>query len=135
MGGITMAKMTGLAHIGVFTADMDKSVKFYVDTLGFELFYSRDLGKTLLRFVRAGSCILELIQPEGYEGGRGEGVVAHIAIEVEDIKGLVAELKTKGVKFRTEDVSVISTLFPTGSTNIFFDGPNGEALELYEYVS
>ena len=130
-----MAKMTGLAHIGIFTADMETSVAFYVDTLGFELFYSCDLGKTLLRFVKAGSCILELIQPDGYTGGRGEGVVAHIAIEVQDIRTLVASLKAKGVKFNSPDVSVIPTLFPTGSTNIFFNGPNGEALELYEYVS
>jgi hypothetical protein len=41
-----------------------------------ELFYSIDLGSKL-RFVRADSCILELIQPQNYTGGRGEGVVAH----------------------------------------------------------
>jgi catechol 2,3-dioxygenase-like lactoylglutathione lyase family enzyme len=129
-----MAGIKGLAHIGVYTANAEKSLQFYVDTLGFEQFYSCDLGKTKLRFVRAGSCIIELIQPEDYKGGRGDGVVAHIAIEVEDIRGMVASLKAKGVKFNTEDVSVLPNLFPTGSTNIFLAGPDGESLELYEYI-
>lgn len=129
-----MAGLKGLAHIGVFTADMEKSLNFYCDTLGMEQFYAIDMGKTKLRFVRAGSCIVELIGPADYPGGRGEGVVAHIAIEVEDIRGVVKSLKAKGVKFAAEDVSVIPDLFPTGSTNIFLSGPNGESLELYEYT-
>ena len=128
-----MAGLKGLAHIGVFTADMKKSLEFYCDMLGMELFYSIDLGSQL-RFVRAGSCILELIEPKDYTGGRGEGVVAHIAIEVEDIRSVVAALKSKGVSFNSGDVSVIPKLFPTGSTNIFLTGPNGESLELYEYT-
>jgi catechol 2,3-dioxygenase-like lactoylglutathione lyase family enzyme len=130
-----MAGLKGLAHIGVFTADMDASLDFYCKTLGMELFYSCDLGKTKLGFVRAGNCVIELIAPEDYKGGRGEGAVAHIAIEVEDIRAVVAGLKAKGVAFSTPDVAVLPQLFPTGSTNIFFTGPNGESLELYEYVS
>lgn len=130
-----MASLKGLAHIGIFAADMQKSLDFYVKTLGMEHFYSCDLGGTQLRFVRAGGCIIELIRPEGYAGGRpADGVVAHVAIEVEDIRAVVVNLKAKGVKFNSPDVSVIPTLFPTGSTNIFFNGPNGESLELYEYT-
>lgn len=130
-----MAGLKGLAHIGIFTADMEKSLDFYTNKLGMEHYYSLDLGKTLLRFVRAGSCIIELIQPENYTGGRtGDGVVAHVAIEVEGIRSVVAGLKAKGVRFNSEDVTVLPGLFPTGSTNIFFNGPNGESLELYEYT-
>jgi lactoylglutathione lyase len=129
-----MASLKGLAHIGVFTADMDKSLEFYCDTLGFEHFYSCDMGQVKLRFVKAGSCIIELIRPADYAGGRGEGVVAHIAVEVQGIRELVAALKAKGVVFKTEDVSVMPALFPSGSTNIFLTGPNGESLELYEYT-
>lgn len=129
-----MAGMKGLAHIGIFTADMKKSLEFYCGTLGMEHFYSAELGGTQLRFVRAGNCVLELIQPKDYAGGKGDGVIAHIAIEVEGIRSIVAELKTKGVAFNTEDVTVLPNLFPTGSTNIFLAGPNGESLELYEYT-
>lgn len=129
-----MAELKGLAHIGIFTADMGKSLEFYCEKLGMEHFYSFDAGTTKLRFVRSGSCIIEFIQPEGYAGGRGEGVIAHVAIEVQDIRGLVAALKEKGVEFSTGDVAVIPGLFPTGSTNIFLTGPNGESLELYEYA-
>lgn len=130
-----MAGITGLAHIGVHVYDMDESLDFYVNKLGFELFESCDLGATKLRFLRAGTCIIELIcTPDGKQWPN-EGVVAHIAVEVKDIRAFVAELKAKGIQFRSEDVSVLPALFPSGSTNIFFDGPNGEALELYEFVS
>ncbi len=130
-----MAGITGLAHIGVHAYDMDVSLDFYVNKLGFELFESCDLGATKLRFVRAGGCIVELISSPGDKQWPNEGVVAHIAMEVQDIRAVVADLKAKGITFRTPDVAVIPALFPTGSTNIFFDGPNGEALELYEFVS
>lgn len=130
-----MAGLKGLAHIGIFTADMDKSLDFYCKKLGMEHYYSMDLGTTKLRFIRAGSCIIELIQPGDYTGGRtADGIVAHVAIEVEDIRSVVADLKAKGVEFNTPDVSVLPSLFPTGSTNIFLAGPNGESLELYEYT-
>ena len=130
-----MAGIVGLAHIGVHVYDMDASIDFYVNKLGFELFESCDMGAMKLRFLRAGSCIVELIASGDKTQWPNEGVVAHIALEVKDIRAVVAGLKAKGVQFRTADVSVIPTLFPTGSTNIFLDGPNGEALELYEFVS
>jgi catechol 2,3-dioxygenase-like lactoylglutathione lyase family enzyme len=130
-----MAGITGLAHIGVHVYDMDQSLDFYVNKLGFELFESCDMGDLKLRFLRAGSAIIELIfKPDGVKWPN-EGVVAHIALEVQDIRAVVADLKAKGIAFRSADVSVLPMLFPTGSTNIFLDGPNGEALELYEFVS
>jgi catechol 2,3-dioxygenase-like lactoylglutathione lyase family enzyme len=130
-----MAIVTGLAHIGIHAYDMDASIDFYVNKLGFELFESCDMGAVKLRFLRSGSCIVELISTPDQTKWPNEGVVAHIALEVKDIRAVVAALRAKGVQFRTPDVSVIPKLFPTGSTNIFLDGPNGEALELYEFVS
>jgi catechol 2,3-dioxygenase-like lactoylglutathione lyase family enzyme len=130
-----MAGLKGLAHIGIFTANMEKSLGFYCGMLGFEHYYSCDLNGTKLGFIKAGSCVIELIHPKEYAGGRGEGVVAHVAIEVSGIRELVAGLRAKGVKFNSEDVSVIPALFPPGSTNIFLTGPDGESLELYEYAA
>jgi hypothetical protein len=46
----------------------------------------------------------------------------------------IAGLRARGVKFDSADVSVNPNLFPTGSTNIFLRGPDGESLELYEYT-
>ena len=57
-----MAKgLTGLAHIGVRVSDMKRSLEFYVNELGMELVDYYDRGGTLLGFVQAGTCILELI--------------------------------------------------------------------------
>lgn len=130
-----MAGIKGLAHIGVYTADLDASLDFYCNKLGFELFYTMDMPATRLRFVRAGGCIIELINPADYKGGRPtDGAVAHIAIEVENLRAYAAGLKAKGVALDLDKIAVLPKLFPTGSTNLFFIGPNGESLELYEYV-
>lgn len=130
--------MKGLAHIGVHTADMEKSIQFYTEVLGLELTHQKDLvrpnGTTRLAFVNAGSLIIELIQPADVSGvkERKAGIVDHIAIEVDDIDHVIQSLKEKGVEFNTPEKSVMKDLF-NGVSNIFFKGPNGESLELFQY--
>lgn len=130
--------MKGLAHIGVHTADMGKSIQFYTEVLGFELIHQKDLtgpnGTTRLGFLNAGGLVIELIQPADVSGvkERKAGIVDHIAIEVDDIDHVIDTLKGKGVVFNTEEKGVNKQLF-NGISNIFFKGPSGESLELFQY--
>ena len=55
------AKLTGLAHIGIFTADLDKSVEFY-KSLGFTVDADSCPGPKLV-FMSLGTCLIELICP------------------------------------------------------------------------
>ncbi len=127
-------QVVGLHHIGVFTADMNKSIAFY-ETIGFEAYYRnmRPNG-TEIAFVRAGSCIVELIAPKDGAGvaERKEGIVAHIAIAVRDIERLMCRLADQGVAFDAATPGSMPDLFERGSKNIFFTGPSGERLELFE---
>ncbi|MGI6705534.1 MAG: VOC family protein [Clostridia bacterium] len=131
-------ELTGLAHIGIYTADIEKSIHFYRDVLGFELFYTKEIttpsGTIQLAFVRTGSCIVELIQPAHAEEveGKSNGVIDHIAIEAKDLDQLVCRLWDEGVAFETDHVTELPNLF-NGVKNIFCKGPNGERLEFFEY--
>lgn len=132
--------LKGLAHIGIFTINMENTLAFYKDILGMEVSYEKDLvrpgGTTKLGFVRAGSLVLEFIQPANTEGilDKKGGIVDHIAIEVKDIEGLAGRLRTQGVAFETSDVVEIGELFD-GVKAIFFSGPSGERLEFFEYIA
>jgi len=125
-------KITGLAHIGIMVKDIDASIGFYRDTLGFELTDKVDLGAVKLGFLNIGSCLIELVQTPDY-AARVPGTVDHIAVEVVGIEELVCKLVDKGVKFLTDKIEVLPNLLG-GVKNIFFTGPDGERLEFFEYT-
>lgn len=126
-------KMLGLAHIGIMVTDMDKSIDFYQNVVGLELMNVEHLGDTTLAFLKVGSCILELVGRAGAES-RPAGVVDHIAIETRNTKAVVEALKAKGVQFETAEVGFNDELMG-GIANIFFAGPDGERIELFEYLN
>ena len=98
-----MAKgLTGLAHIGVRVSDMQRSLKFYVNELGFELthLYERP-GGTQLGFVQAGTCIIELIySPNVDVAALTPGQVDHICLECDDIAAYWRALRARSRSFR-----------------------------------
>jgi lactoylglutathione lyase len=119
----------GLAHIGVYVSDMRKSKAFYVDDLGFEPIGDHRLPACSISFVRAGSCVLELIQRDEGEP-RAAGLFDHVCMEVEDIDSLVCKLIEKNIRFETSHIVDIPEL---KIRNVFFSGPDGERLEFCEY--
>ena len=125
----------GLAHIGLFVSDIEKSKKFYTELLGFEIACestnTMDDGKTAyICFVKKGSMMVELLQVPGVS--YGDGKFQHVAMEVDDIEAAVADLKAKGVKFNGEIVNN-PALF-NGLKFITFEGSDGEVLEFNQYL-
>ena len=119
--------ITGLAHIGVFVKNIDKSIDFY-KRLGFTLDDEENVG-VRLAFLSAGSCLIELIEQD--ESERAAGVVDHIAMVVDSIEAAVANAKAAGIDI---DESLIwHAPILGGIRNIFFEGPDGERLEFFEY--
>lgn len=119
----------GLAHIGLFVSDMAKSRAFYVNDLGFEHAGDFRLPSCSITFVKAGSCVLELIHRD--EGApRDAGLFDHVCMEVEDIDALVCKLIEKNIRFETDHIVDFPEL---AIRNVFFSGPDGERLEFCEY--
>ncbi|MCL2212565.1 MAG: VOC family protein [Oscillospiraceae bacterium] len=120
--------ITGLAHIGVFAADMDKSIDFY-QRLGFTLDSEETTPDGVrLAFLSAGTCIIELVG-KSVDGVYGAGM--HIAVIVDSVEQAVAAAKENGIEI---DAGAINSLPICGGVkNVFFNGPDGESLEFFEY--
>ena len=121
----------GLAHIGIYVKDMEASLRFYRDQLGFEVTDEARPGAYLV-FCNKGTCLMELIERKNYEE-RTAGPIDHIAVEVTGIEELVADLREKGVSI-PDDVSTMENLLG-GVKNVFFEGPDHERIEFFEYLN
>lgn len=132
-----MKHLTGLAHIALFTKDLETSVKFYESLSGTVTDHAdvkKPAGTNHIIMVQMPGFFLEIIEPHDGSPVTAEGgVFPHIAIEVDDIDAAVADLKACGVTtFRTE--SPMSIPIFGGIRNIFFTGPDGELLELLQHL-
>src|SRR5438105_12417105 len=101
-----MKGITQLAHIALKVKDIDKSLDFYVNRMGFpEMFRLEREGKLWIVYLRVtDDQYLELF-PEG-EGDRAPGrdaiCVNHFCLGVDDIGGVVAEIRRTGIKLKDD---------------------------------
>ena len=121
-------KITGLTHIGIFVKDIDKSIGFY-KRLGFSL-DKEETPSIRLAFLSAGNCLIELVEQKEIPA-RTAGTVDHVAMVVDDIHAAIANAKANGIDIDESAVSFVPIL--GGVKNVFFDGPDGERLEFFEY--
>ncbi len=133
-----MIKSKGLAHVGVFVEDLERSKAFYKDILDFEQTWEfsakeDDGAVAKAAFMKNGNLVLELIQA-GHFTKRQDGVVDHIAILVEDIENAVVELKAKGIVFESKEIVHNMDASKNGSKWILFRGPDKEHLEISQVM-
>lgn len=121
--------LLGLAHIGIFVKNIDASIDFY-KRLGFTVDNEENMG-IRLAFMSAGTCLLELVEQKDW-AARPAGVVDHIAITVDDIDAAVANANKNGISVDASKISAAPLL--GGIKNVFFEGPDGERLEFFEYA-
>jgi lactoylglutathione lyase len=131
-------KLDGLAHIGVFVADIEVSKKFYTEILDFKVIEEVDLddpnGVIKVAFAKNGGLVLELVQfPKTAK--KTDGPVDHIAFNVKNIEGVRSLLEKRGLVFEEKEITHAPNVFPGGSKWILFRGPDGEHLELNERLS
>jgi ureidoacrylate peracid hydrolase len=113
-------KVLGYGHMLLMVADMERSVAFYVDKLGFTVRPAKPLadGRPFTAFTQGIALIAGLKS--------GERQVDHMAFEVDRIKPLRDKLKAAGVSFFNDLHDG-----PYGLT-IYVADPDGNKIELYE---
>jgi glyoxylase I family protein len=112
---------------------MDRSIRFYTETLGMKLTGRRALpnGVVIAMVSAGGTAEIEIIHNPNREwppsGGSDVIGLRHVAFWVKDVDGVVAELKGRGVEFYREPA-------PKGSPVrvAFFRDPDNTAVELME---
>lgn len=123
----------GLEHVGIGVRDLEKSVAFYRDMLGFEVAMERDLNVPASRikklvFMRRGDDMIELLSmPEGNKGVESYETtgVSHICFTVQGIKEEIEKWTRLGIP-----QSIPPTPTADGGLRTAFRGPDGEHIEL-----
>ena len=114
--------------------DVDTAIAFYRDKLGFTEVMHPAPAFAMLSF---GDLRLVLSAPGGGPGGglaMPDGTMPQpggwnrFAIEVADLAGTVAELRSHGVRFRNDIVT------GTGGKQILAEDPSGNPVELFEPI-
>ena len=105
-----MPRVKQINHVAVVVEDMERALSFWRDALGMELHGLRDVPaeKSQVAFLPLPGSEVELVQPTNDDSGiakylakRGPGM-HHLCLEVDDIEGMMSQLRTKGVRLINE---------------------------------
>lgn len=146
-----MASITKAHHMGLQVADLDRSVAFYRDILGFEIVFAwnpqaayirelvgypdADIHAAILR-LPGSDVFLELMEYRNVERtpvdtGTANPGTAHIAFYVDDLETLYADLTARGA--RSVSKPVTPTIGPNeGGRAVYLIDPDGIRVELIQ---
>jgi len=133
-----MPRVKQINHVAVVVEDMEKALSFWRDALGMELHELRNVPaeKSQVAFLPLPGSEVELVQPTTDDSGiakylakRGPGM-HHICLEVDDIEGMMSQLKTKGVRLINEEPQTAAD----GKKYAFIhpESTSGVLVELYQ---
>ena len=97
-------------HLGIATKDISEALKFWGDALGLENVHTEVVEdqKVRVAMLPIGESRIELLEPTSGDSPiskflekRGGGI-HHIAVEVDDIKASLAQLKSQGMRLIDE---------------------------------
>lgn len=136
-------------HTSFTVADVEAAAKWYCDVLGFEVMSNarrtQEFSEKVtgipradlhIIYVRGAGYPIELIQYTGAPGVKIDTATnnvgsAHVAYNVEDLKGMYADLKAKGVKIMSEPIPI-----PDGPNKgglvVYLEDLDGNSLEFIE---
>lgn len=120
-------------HVGLNVTDIERSLAFYKDLLGFELLAEgKEDGRRHALLGRAGRLAVALWEQaeDGYAPSRAG--LHHLAFQVDtmdEVRAAEAELAARGVEFAYD--GVVAHGEGAASGGIFFHDPDGTRLEIY----
>lgn len=133
-----MPQIKAVNHVAVVVDDMEKSLSFWRDALGIQLHELRDVPveKSQVAFLPIAGAEVELVMPTTDDSGiakylakRGPGM-HHLCLEVDDIEGMMSQLKAKNVRLINEEPRTTSD----GRKYAFIhpEATGGVLVELYQ---
>ena len=128
-----MIKNRKLAHLGLGTNDIETTVNWYVDVLGFELIgsFASPAGEPI-RFIKSGDLVYEIYTPNG--GVATPGKIDHLCFESLDIEADYAYCKAQGYRFEAEGIQELPTVWEKGVRYFKIMSPSGEPVEFCQVL-
>jgi lactoylglutathione lyase len=126
--------ISAIAHWALKVSDLDRSLKFYRDKLGFPemMRLHRDNGETWLVYLRVTDTQFVELFPEGVghqAPGRDATAINHICLQVENVDASADALRKLGIELTTEP-----RLGLDGNRQAWFEDPDGNRIELMEML-
>lgn len=146
-------QLADLHHLGITVADIERSIVFYRDLLGMELvgrrpcveadYVAKQTGYPAVQLSVASFRVhteshqsLEVVQYLNHAGEVADGATnrpgnTHLCMTVDDLRSAYADLRQRGVEFKSEPVTITAGPNKGGLVVYFFD-PDGYPLELFQ---
>ena len=127
-----MQGIVGLAHVAIKVTDLDRSLDFYINRLGFPemLRLNKDDGSTWLVYLRITDDQYLEVFP-GAENDRAPGWDAngmnHMCLTVDDIDRVLAQIEAAGLTLLLPLKTAID-----GNRQAWLEDPDGNRIELME---
>ncbi len=105
-----MPKVKAIDHVAMVVTDIQNGLSFWRDALGMDVREIKELPaeSSRIAFLPLGASQIELILPTTQDSGvakflvkRGPGM-HHICLEVDDLEGMLVELKSRGLRLINE---------------------------------
>jgi len=150
--------ISAIDHLNIVVSDLERSVKFYTEVLGFEktntVHLEGDWIDSIVGLKGVDADVAFIVAPAGepkiellcYNSPIGDSLPAnslantiglrHIALRVDDIQASSKKLKDAGVKLLSEPIAVPTSVVaqnPVRKTLCYFHDPDGVLLEIAEY--
>jgi len=106
-----MPTIKRINHIAILVDDLESTLQFWQEALGLDLTEIEEVPgeQAKIAFLPTGDSEIELVKPTTNDSGlarylekRGPGM-HHICLEVDDIDGMLARLKQKGIQLINEE--------------------------------
>lgn len=147
-----MADVTSVVHTGLTVADLDRSLDFYRDLLGFEVVMTQEKhggylaaivgypdAHVRMAQVKAPASehrleLFEYVTPPGVPGSREPRDIGptHVCLLVDDLPELYDRLRAAGVSSFLSPPVEVDTGVNRGGRALYFRDPDGIILELFQ---
>ena len=103
-------KATHIEHLGIAVANLEDSIKYYEEVLGFKCYSIEEVKEQKVKtaFFKVGQTKIELLESTSPDGPIGKFIekkgpgIHHIAFAVDELQNTLNEVKEKGVRLIDE---------------------------------
>ncbi|MDF1513087.1 MAG: VOC family protein [Anaerolineae bacterium] len=123
----------GFHHISMQVRDLDASIKFYTEGLGFELRLAWGPAERRTVLLDTGDGNYLEISPGESDGFNPKGLIRHFAIRSDDCDKAIQAARAAGAEVTVEPKDVVLSSHPPTPVRVAFcKGPDGEVIEFFQ---